>query len=133
MNEWRGRDLRDNYHSKLWVEPQRQCWGTGGLWDCLMFKVSGTTGTVRPDDLRDYKKRAREWEKTRLCMWVHIDRRTLRGATVNGAINNVNGSEQNSMGHYLIPNHEGVIMENVDNEDAYTKNIQLSHEVMNLA
>ena len=26
FNEWRGRDLRDNYHSRLWVEPQRQCW-----------------------------------------------------------------------------------------------------------
>jgi len=36
--KWRGRDLCDNYHSRLWVEPQRQCWGAGGLWDCLMFK-----------------------------------------------------------------------------------------------
>ncbi|CAG8642875.1 73_t:CDS:10, partial [Paraglomus brasilianum] len=36
--------------------------------------------------------------------------------------------EQNSMDHYSIPDHEGVIMENVDNEDTYTKNIQLSHE-----
>jgi len=37
------------------------------------------------------------------------------------------------MDHYSIPDHEGVIMENVDNEDTYTKNIQLSHEVVNLA
>ncbi|KAF0397929.1 hypothetical protein F8M41_009896 [Gigaspora margarita] len=180
MNEWRGRDLRDNYHSRLWVEPQRQCWGAGGLWDCLMFKGSGSTDTVRPDDLRDClmskkgdcpdKKRAKEWEKSRLCVRVHIDRPTLRGATINGAINNINGSisggvfdvkstpkrtdqekdddkvqkririddyfqrtpehqkEQNSMDHYSIPDHEEVITENVDNEDAYTKNIQQSHE-----
>ncbi|CAG8696458.1 1860_t:CDS:10, partial [Ambispora leptoticha] len=150
----------------LWVEPQRQCWGTGDLWDCLMFKVSGTTDTGDKSD----KKKAREWEKARSCMRVHIDRRILSGVTFNGAINNINGSmsggvcnvkstpkrtnqekdddkvqkrtrineyfqrtpehqkEQNSMDHYSIPDHEGVIMENVDSEDAYTKNIQLSHE-----
>ncbi|CAG8755551.1 4214_t:CDS:2, partial [Cetraspora pellucida] len=133
------------------------------------------------------KKRAREWEKTRSCIRVHIDHQTLRGATINGAINNINGSisggvfdvkstpkrtnqendddkvqkrtriddyfqrtpehqkaivfmqysgrnnifynasdEQNSMDHYSIPDHERVITENVDNEDAYTKNIQLT-------
>ncbi|CAG8786036.1 16255_t:CDS:2 [Gigaspora margarita] len=120
------------------------------------------------------KKRAKEWEKTRSCTRVHINRRTLSGATINGTINNINGSisggvfdvkstpkrtnqekdddkvqkrtriddyfqrtpehqkaiEQNSMNHYSIPDHEGVIMENVDNEDTYTKNIQLSHENM---
>lgn len=105
-----------------------------------------------------------------MCVRVHIDRPTLRGATINGAINNINGSisggvfdvkstpkrtdqekdddkvqkririddyfqrtpehqkEQNSMDHYSIPDHEEVITENVDNEDAYTKNIQQSHE-----
>ncbi|CAJ0857614.1 12372_t:CDS:2, partial [Entrophospora sp. SA101] len=36
--------------------------------------------------------------------------------------------EQNLMDHYSIPDHKEVIMENVDNKDAYTKNIQQSHE-----
>ncbi|CAG8621451.1 5067_t:CDS:2, partial [Ambispora leptoticha] len=48
----RARKLLDNYKQAS-LKPQRQCWGTGDLWDCLMLKVSGTTDIVRPDDLRD--------------------------------------------------------------------------------
>ncbi|CAJ0853316.1 19852_t:CDS:2, partial [Entrophospora sp. SA101] len=55
---------------------------------------------------------------------------------INGGVFNVafmpkrtnQEKEQNLMDHYSIPDHKEVIMENVDNKDAYTKNIQQSHE-----
>ncbi|CAI2180659.1 6736_t:CDS:2 [Funneliformis geosporum] len=74
-----------------------------------LIKIADTDEDQRRErawKLQDIK-RAKEWEKTRSGMRVHIDR----------------SMEQNSMDNYSIPDHE-----EVDNEDIYTKNIQFFHK-----
>ncbi|CAG8617612.1 517_t:CDS:1, partial [Funneliformis caledonium] len=49
--KWRDRDLHALYHSSFYAEPQRQCWGTGDLYACLMLKSLRLLILLATDDL----------------------------------------------------------------------------------